>query len=210
MNAEPPEAPARCDAARRRTIVREALALGVPADHGRSRGLRLVREPAELAFIGHDIHARAQWLAPRAAHAFGRLRDAAMADGVELQLVSAFRSAEYQLGILERKLARGQAIAEILRVSAAPGYSEHHSGRAVDLTTPGYAALEEEFEQSPAFAWLGAHADAFGFTLSYPRGNRQGIAYEPWHWCWHAPLRRSRGITARAAPERQNDGSTIC
>ena len=73
---------------------------------------------------------------------------------------------------------------EILKVSAAPGYSEHHSGRVVDLTTPGYAPLEEEFEDSAAFAWLCRSAAEHGFYLSYPRGNPHGIAYEPWHWCW--------------------------
>ena len=114
------------------------------------------------------------------------MRDAAANDRIALQVVSAFRSAEYQLGIIQRKLERGQSIDEILRVSAAPGYSEHHSGRVVDLTTPGYAALEEEFENSPAFGWLHEHAPRFGFTLSYPRDNPHGIAYEPWHWCWHA------------------------
>ena len=46
--------------------------------------------------------------------------------------------------------------------------------------------LEEEFERSPAFRWLQRNAMQYGFTLSYPRGNRHGIAYEPWHWCWHA------------------------
>ena len=80
-------------------------------------------------------------------------------------------------------------MAQILRVSAAPGYSEHHSGRALDITTPGYAALEEEFELSPAFAWLKKHAKTFRFRLSYPRRNTHGIAYEPWHWCWHATTR---------------------
>lgn len=105
-------------------------------------------------------------------------------DGITLQVVSAFRSASYQLLIIERKLERGQCIDEILRVSAAPGYSEHHSGRVVDITTPEFAALEEEFEHSAAFAWLQSDASRFGFSLSYPRGNRHGIAYEPWHWCW--------------------------
>ena len=113
------------------------------------------------------------------------MRDAASTNDVDLQVVSAFRSADYQLGIIERKLARGQSVAEILHVSAAPGYSEHHSGRALDLTTPGFVALEEEFETSSAFAWLRANAGRFGFTLSYPRGNPHAIAYEPWHWCWH-------------------------
>ena len=190
------EAPVRCDLAQRRRIVLEARRLGVPPDYGKTRGLALVREPGTLLCIGEDIHARAQWLAPLAARAFLRMRDAAAGDGIELQVVSAFRSADYQLGILKRKLERGQTMADILRVSAAPGYSEHHSGRVVDLTTPGYAALEEEFEGSPAFAWLTAQARRFGFVLSYPRGNPHGIAYEPWHWCWHARATATATATA--------------
>ncbi|HVT32701.1 MAG TPA: M15 family metallopeptidase [Rhodanobacteraceae bacterium] len=189
MPIETPVPPPRCDDAGRRTAIEEAIALGVPRGYGRERRLRIVREPRALACIGTDVHGRPQWLALRAASAFGRMREAAAANGIALDIVSAFRSAEYQLGILRRKRERGIAIDEILRVSAAPGYSEHHSGRAVDLTTPGYAPVEEEFERSPAFAWLKRHASRFGFRLSYPRRNRHGIAYEPWHWCWHARKR---------------------
>lgn len=182
-----PDPPRRCrDAAQRRALIEQAFALGVPRDHARTHHLRMQREPARLVPIGDDIHGRPQWLQPRAAHALERMRDAAAEDGVELQVVSAFRSIEYQLGILQRKLARGQSIGEILHVSAAPGYSEHHTGRCVDFTTPGFPALETAFEESTAFAWLERHAVRFRFTLSYPRGNRHGIAYEPWHWCWHA------------------------
>lgn len=197
VTATPHRPPERCDTAQRHAILKEAHALGVPASYGRTRGLRIVREPRTLTFAGIDIHERAQWLAPPAARAYARMHAAALRHGIELQLVSAFRSAAYQLGIVKRKLERGQTIDEILRVSAAPGYSEHHSGRVVDLTTPGYAALEEEFEQSPAFAWLCAEAQDFGFALSYPRGNPHGIAYEPWHWCWHA-RRGARGFVRRA------------
>jgi len=162
-----------------------AFDLGVPRDYGKLRSLKRVREPARLTFIGDDIHARPQWLAPRAASAWARLRGAAEHHGVQLQVVSAFRSIEYQLGILRRKLERGQSIEQILAVSAAPGYSEHHSGRALDLTTPGFAPLEEEFEHSAAFAWLCTNAQRYNFHLSFPRVNAHGIAYEPWHWCWH-------------------------
>ena len=179
--------PRRCrGAAERHALLERAFALGVPHDYGRVRQLRLQVEPSRLVPIGEDIRGRAQWLTPRAARALTRMREAATRANVDLHIVSAFRSIEYQLGIVERKLARGQAMDEILRVSAAPGYSEHHSGRCVDLTTPGFKPLEEEFERSLAFAWLQRNAAGYGFALSYPRGNRHGIAYEPWHWCWHA------------------------
>lgn len=157
----------------------------MPRDYARSRGLRQLREPKRLISIGLDIQQREQWLTPPAARAFAAMREAAARDGVELQLVSAFRSIAYQLGIIERKLQRGLSMDAILRVSAAPGYSEHHSGRALDLTAPGYAPVEEIFEQSGAFAWLTRNGSRFGFSLSYPRGNRHRIAYEPWHWCFH-------------------------
>jgi D-alanyl-D-alanine carboxypeptidase len=186
MSTPTPVPPARCNTEQRRLIVEAAFALGVPRSYGRERALPIVREPHKLACIGDDIHGRIQWLAPRAARAWLRMRDAANKDGIELQIVSAFRSAEYQLCIIHRKVERGLPMDEILRVSAAPGYSEHHSGRALDITATGYAALEEEFEHSQAFAWLSDEATRFGFALSYPRGNRHGIAYEPWHWCWRS------------------------
>lgn len=168
-----------------RELIEEAFGLGVPRDHGRTRRLRRVRESRSLQFIGMDTQNRPQWMTPRAARAWARMRDAAARDDVTLQVVSAFRGVEYQLGIIKRKIERGLSMDAILRVSAAPGFSEHHSGRAFDLTTPGFAALEEEFEKSAAFKWLRKNAAKFGFRMSYPKRNPHGIAYEPWHWCWH-------------------------
>ncbi|MBT8048647.1 MAG: D-alanyl-D-alanine carboxypeptidase family protein [Gammaproteobacteria bacterium] len=141
-------------------------------------------EASRLVSIGPDVFQREQFLAPGAAKAWRSMADSAVSDKVELQVVSAFRSFDYQEGIIRRKLEKGQAIGDILQVSAAPGYSEHHTGRAVDITTPGFAVLEEEFETSDAFAWLTAHAKQFGFRMSFPRGNPHGVAYEPWHWAW--------------------------
>jgi len=172
-----------------RACIAAAHALGIPRDYGRTRGLRRMREPERLVRVGRDTQGRDQYLAALAARAWARMRVAAAQDGVELEIVSAFRSVEYQLGIIRRKLERGQSIEAILRVSAAPGYSEHHSGRALDLTTPGFAPLEQEFERSAAFAWLRKNAQLYKFTLSYPRDNPHGIAYEPWHWCFHEKRR---------------------
>lgn len=108
---------------------------------------------------------------------------AAAKDKVELLLVSAFRSVDYQASIIRRKLQQGQLIEEILKTNAAPGYSEHHSGRAIDLTSSDCKPLCEEFEETNAFRWLTENAIAYGFTLSYPRQNKLGMIYEPWHWC---------------------------
>ena len=108
------------------------------------------------------------------------------AAGTQIQLIpiSGFRSIARQRQIILDKLAAGRAIADILRLIAAPGYSEHHTGRALDIGTPGFVTLEEDFATTPAFRWLQAHAQSFGFRLSYPRDNSFGIGYEPWHWCF--------------------------
>jgi D-alanyl-D-alanine carboxypeptidase len=101
---------------------------------------------------------------------------------VSLQPVSTFRSVERQAEIIRGKLARGQAIKDIIKVSAPPGYSEHHTGCAVDVGTTDSPALDVVFEQTAAFSWLSSNAESFDFHLSYPRGNPYNYDYEPWHW----------------------------
>ena len=162
------------------------VALGIDAGYGAARGLALVPEPARLAFAGFDRYRRPLWLTTEAAGAWQRMRGAAAREGLLLDAISGYRSHAYQLGIFRRKLARGIALDAILAVNAAPGYSEHHSGHALDIGTPGEPPAEESFEATPAFAWLCARAADFGFAMSYPRDNPHGIVYEPWHWCWKA------------------------
>jgi len=142
-------------------------------------------EPVRLELAGFDRYRRPLWLVANAARAWGRMQAQAAADGVVLDAISGYRSHAYQMGIFQRKLQRGLAIGQILAVNAAPGFSEHHSGAALDIGTPGEPPVEESFEQTPAFAWLCKHAARFGFSLSYPRENPHGIVYEPWHWCYH-------------------------
>ena len=152
------------------------------ADYAARTGLELVPEPHVLAYAGRDRYGRPLWLRAAAAAAWSRMRAAALAQSVVLEAISGYRSHDYQLGIFRRKLARGQSVEEILQVNAAPGFSEHHGGEVLDISTPGEPAAEESFEATPAFAWLQAHAGDFGFEMSYPRGNPHGIVYEPWHW----------------------------
>jgi len=143
-------------------------------------------EAALLAPVGRDRWGRRHWLQPVAARALGRLRDAARAAGIELEVVSSFRSVRDQRRLLARKLAQGRSLAEILRVNAPPGCSEHHGGGAVDLAVPGEPVLTEAFADTAAFAWLNSNARHYGFRMSYPADNAWGYLHEPWHWCWSA------------------------
>jgi len=158
--------------------------LGIPQDYGRIHRIFLQEEASRLDDIPADIYGRGQKMLPPAAKAWHAMRELAAREDIVLQAVSAYRSVAYQTNLLRRKLDKGLAMEEILKVSAAPGYSEHHSGRAIDITSPGAPVLEESFEKNPAFEWLQTHAPAFGFHMSFPRGNRHNVAYEPWHWAW--------------------------
>ena len=97
-------------------------------------------------------------------------------------IVSGFRDFEYQASLIRRKLEAGHEIDDILKVNAAPGFSQHHTGCAVDIATPGSRPLTEEFENSEAFDWLGRRSAEFGFSLSFAKYNAFGFIYEPWHW----------------------------
>lgn len=122
------------------------------------------------------------YLTPDAARAWWAMKAAARLAGLRIELVSAYRSHAEQAELIARKLRAGMALQRIFALSAPPGYSEHHTGRALDINTDGCAPAEQEFAATPAFGWLQAHARRFGFVLSYPENNASGFVFEPWHW----------------------------
>ncbi|MBD2081129.1 M15 family metallopeptidase [Leptolyngbya sp. FACHB-17] len=120
-----------------------------------------------------------------AARAFREMVAAASAEEVILNPISAFRSiSEQQQIYFEIKAERSQTLQERALVSAPPGYSEHHTGYAIDIGDGNVPAtnLSPDFEKTPAFQWLSKNATRFNFELSFPKGNKQGVTYEPWHW----------------------------
>jgi D-alanyl-D-alanine carboxypeptidase len=155
---------------------------GIPNSFVTERRQTIQGECDDLVSIGLDMFGREQRMERRAAAQWQSMLAAAGNEGVVLLAVSAFRSFDYQRGIIERRLAEGLTIEQILTASAPPGYSEHHTGRAIDIGAPGSPPLEEEFEQTPAFKWLTRRGRDFGFSMTYPRGNPFGYIYEPWHW----------------------------
>jgi len=159
------------------------VSLQIPPERIAAKGLTLQSEAKELVLAEVGDDAREHRLPPAAAADWRAMKAAAEADGVAIRIASAFRSVQRQAEIVRSKLEQGFSLDSILEVSAPPGYSEHHTGRAVDITTDDTPALEIEFEGTAAFRWLCRRAGEFGFSLSYPQGNAHGYAYEPWHWC---------------------------
>ena len=160
--------------------------LGIPLDYARQRQLTLQYEATDLVSIGKSPEGNDCRLIRPAARGWNYMHAAARALSIELQPLSGFRSVERQVKIIRGKLDLGEKMSDILRSIAAPGYSEHHTGRAIDIGSPEVLPLEEAFSNTRAFAWLVGHAHEFGFTLSFPKNNPHGFVYEPWHWCWHA------------------------
>ena len=156
--------------------------LGIAPDYGRENNLPVFSEAIELEEVGPNLVGRMQRLTPETTRQWQAMVEAADNVGIQLLIVSGFRSVDYQAALIRNKIDAGQVIDDILRVNAAPGYSEHHTGQAVDIATPGCRPLTEEFESTDAFHWLESRAVEFGFTMTYPRDNLWGITYEPWHW----------------------------
>jgi D-alanyl-D-alanine carboxypeptidase len=120
-----------------------------------------------------------------AAEAFKAMQAAAAADGVSLVPLSAFRSVEDQQHLFfDVKAERGQTATKRAEVSAPPGYSEHHTGYAVDIGDANVPAanVSPDFENTAAFKWLQANAARYSFEISFSKGNAQGVNYESWHW----------------------------
>lgn len=159
--------------------------LGIPADYARARHMPVQRVARALVSIGPAADdGKPVKLTPPAARAWRRMRLAAQADRIQLLPLSGYRSVARQTRLIRRKLAAGETIDDILRFVAAPGCSEHHTGRAIDIGSPAEQRLDAAFARTAEFRWLRRHAARFGFHLSYPRRNAHGIGYEPWHWCW--------------------------
>ncbi|NES84168.1 MAG: D-alanyl-D-alanine carboxypeptidase family protein [Moorea sp. SIO2B7] len=142
------------------------------------------QETSESDLIPIESNVRLR-LRRNAATKFREMQAAARADGIILKPISAFRTvAEQQYLFFQVKEQRGQVATKRAEVSAPPGYSEHHTGYAIDIgdgRVPS-AHLSPNFEKTSAFRWLDRNAPYYSFELSFPRNNPQGINYEPWHW----------------------------
>ncbi len=108
------------------------------------------------------------------------LLEAAKRDGIDLRVLSAYRSFGIQTDLKSRyKVLYGQGANQF---SADQGYSEHQLGTTVDFTSTELTADPlADFATTEAYDWLVDNAHRYGFVLSYPDDNQYYI-FEPWHW----------------------------
>ena len=122
-------------------------------------------------------------LRPEASEAVSALVSDARKAGMDIKVLSAYRSYDRQAVLFNQYQAKyGTAYAE--RISARPGTSEHQLGLAADLGySNSYQELKEAFGQTEAGQWIAQHAVDYGLIVRYPQGEEEttGYKYEPWH-----------------------------
>lgn len=139
--------------------------------------------PDDLVNLPDDLTAGSQQLREQAAEATEEMFKAAQDDGVELQVVSSYRSYDYQQRIYDNYLDEF-GVENTDAMSARPGYSEHQTGLAMDVDTPGGdETLTSTFGETEAGQWLADHAHEHGFIIRFPKDQEEitGFQYEPWH-----------------------------
>lgn len=162
------------------------------------RGYHLTGRPSETALLEEVYLAdgTVSFLAPAAKRAWNRLRTHANDAGIPLGLASAYRSVGRQRALFVEALGQFDistpdllrpdaqpVIDQILRRTAPPGFSRHHTGYAIDLSCAGKGG--DQFVGTACDRWL-RRADyrmarASGWAPSYPDSDGPaGPNPEPW------------------------------
>ncbi len=112
--------------------------------------------------------------------AFIRLARDAEALNYHIRAISTYRTYEYQKNLYEGYVKK-DGIEKADTYSAKPGFSEHHTGLAIDVDN--IKSSYNDFEKTEEFNWLKENAYKYGFILRYPKDNTiTGYMYEPWHY----------------------------
>lgn len=155
---------------------------------------------AKIDLFGEGINLRED-----AYLAFLDMKNAALADGIDIKIVSSYRDFYRQESIWERKYLQYteegmgplEAIDKIIEYSTIPGTSRHHWGTDIDIIdgrpkSSGDVLVAEKFENGGPYEglkqWMDEYSEAFGFYLVYnDNPKRRGFKYEPWHFSY-API----------------------
>lgn len=113
---------------------------------------------------------------------FKKMYEAAKNDNVSIFIASPYRSYYDQKALYDYYVST-DGVKNADTYSARPGFSEHHTGLAMDLI-PEYGLDLDTFENSDGFTWMQENAYKYGFILRYPKDKEYitGYIYEPWHY----------------------------
>jgi D-alanyl-D-alanine carboxypeptidase len=148
----------------------------------------------------------------------------AKTNGIDINVISGYRSDDYQQMLWEREISRemgrgldyASAVEKVGKTLALPGCSEHGTGLAADLGTADADDIDQLFNKTPAGKWLARNASEYGFILRYPRMKEHitGISFEPWHYRYvgigPAKLMTESGICLEEFLHFYSDKYTLC
>lgn len=137
----------------------------------------------DLIFVGKNSDNEKVYMERKAGKALMKmLNDVNSVFGEDSVIVdSGYRSLEKQQKILDYyfKIEGDKVYSRV----ALPGYSEHHTGLAIDLEVlkNGVGNMTGDEKE---MKWLYDNAYKYGFILRYPQDkeNITGYRYEPWHF----------------------------
>ncbi len=150
----------------------------------RESPLPLDYKPTDLVAIQKkwDYHTEGtKRLRKEAKAAQEKLFEAARDEGIDLRVVSAYRSAAQQKYLYLRKLDKAGPGQKLV---AKPGHSEHQLGTTIDISsTDPKTVLRAAFADTPEGKWLRDNAARFGFRFTYTEATQEktGFKPEPWH-----------------------------
>lgn len=133
----------------------------------------------DLVWSGYGVKNHRKYLIHKQAKpALDEMIKAAKKDGITLKPNSIFRSVNRQKQIIEHKL-KTQKPYDVYHISSPAGYSEHHTGLAVDFNS-----IDSTFDRSSAYRWLLKNAEKFGFEQTFTQDYSEwsGVSEESWHW----------------------------
>ncbi|MGX6961586.1 M15 family metallopeptidase [Vagococcus xieshaowenii] len=146
--------------------------------------------PEETGIIDSNYQVHADLVEP-----YNEMKKAAEEDGINLRVVSTYRSVSYQQQVYDQSIIDNknagmsdeEAKKETAEYVAEPGKSEHHTGLAIDLVDQPWLdagkGLIPEFYDTKAGKWIDEHCADYGFIIRFPKGKESvtKINYEPWH-----------------------------
>ena len=145
-------------------------------------GHHAFEETSEDLYDVTSVDGANEGLTKEAAEAFEQMREDAAQQGLDIKAVSGFRGKQRQELLFSDQVAEKGSPEAAAKISAPPGHSEHHTGLAVDVGNNQNASLNESWQNTNEYKWMQQNARKYGYELSFPKGNSQGVNYEPWHW----------------------------
>lgn len=142
--------------------------------------------------ISYKVTSGSVYLRMETINAMNDMMDAfyAQTENRNIMVNSGYRNAKQQQEVYDSKLQlNGEEYAE--KYVQKPGYSEHHTGYAMDLAVYDEGDLDVEgdeavwtFDGKDEYFWVDQNCDQYGFVLRYSASKEDvtKISYESWHY----------------------------